>query len=457
MLNIAPFHKAMPSLKKLAICATAWTIAGNGLSQILRLGTNLILTHLLAPDLFGLVALVSVFITGLHLFSDIGIGPSIIQSKHGDEPTFYNTAWTLQIIRGGVIWVGLILIAWPLSIFYKEPRLWWLIPLVGIGSLTSSFSSTALCTLERHLEARQMMFYELSGQVLCSAIMIVWAKVNPSIWALVAGNLISALIQTLRSHRLSPGISNHFTWDKEALASLSNFGRWIFVSTAITFLAEQSDRLILGKLISFDLLGVYGVALTFSDLPRQVAVLISGRVLFPVFSKLADLPREELRGKILRNRKFIVFVIAIGLAIMTCFGDLLVSTLYDHRYQEAAWMLPILTLGIWPRVLCNTNEPALFAIGKPQYPALAQLCRFIFTSVGLIVGYHFFGLVGAVVAVSLNDLCHYTVINYGLWQEGLSGLLQDFQATLILLLVILSVLSLRAACGYGFPIDTLFH
>jgi O-antigen/teichoic acid export membrane protein len=457
MTNPAPSHKEMPSLKKLAIRATIWTITGHGASQLLRLGANLILTRLLFPELFGLVSLVNVFIAGLNLFSDIGIGPSIIQNKHGDEPAFYNTAWTLQAVRGCLIWLGCILIAWPISTFYGEPRLLWLLPLVGIDAFISGFNSTALHTLNRDLEVRQLTLYDLSGQFLCLAIMIVWAWLNPSIWALIVGNTASALIQMFRSHRLSPKISNRFTWDKEALASLSSFGRWIFISTAITFLAEQSDRLILGKLISFEMLGVYGVALTFSDIPRQIALLISGRVLFPVFSKLAGLPRAELRTKIIRNRKFILLIMASGLAIMVCFGDLLISTLYDRRYQEAAWMLPILTLGIWPRVLCNTNEPALFAIGKPQYPAIAQLFRFIFTSIGLIVGYHFYGLLGAVIAVSLNDLCHYAVINYGLYQEGLSGLLQDAQATLILFFVMLSVLAIRSALGFGFPIDALLH
>lgn len=84
----------MSSLKKLAIRGMVWTVAGYGASQILRLGSNLILTRLLFPELFGLMTLVNIFITGLHLFSDIGVGPSIIQNKRGDDPVFLNTAWT---------------------------------------------------------------------------------------------------------------------------------------------------------------------------------------------------------------------------------------------------------------------------------------------------------------------------------------------------------------------------
>ena len=90
----------MSSEKKLAFKGAFWTIASYGGSQILRFGSNLILTRLLLPELFGLMGLAYVFIVGVHLFSDIGLGPSIIQNKRGEESEFINTAWTMQIILG---------------------------------------------------------------------------------------------------------------------------------------------------------------------------------------------------------------------------------------------------------------------------------------------------------------------------------------------------------------------
>jgi O-antigen/teichoic acid export membrane protein len=112
----------MSSIKKLAIRGAVWTIASYGTSQILRFGSNLILTRLLIPDVFGLMALVYVFISGLHLFSDIGIGTSIIQNKRGDDPVFLNTAWTMQVIRGVGLWICSLLIAWPVAAFYAKPN-----------------------------------------------------------------------------------------------------------------------------------------------------------------------------------------------------------------------------------------------------------------------------------------------------------------------------------------------
>ncbi|MCZ0901732.1 oligosaccharide flippase family protein, partial [Microcoleus sp. HI-ES] len=117
--------------------------ASYGSSQIIRFGSNLILTRLLLPELFGLMGLAYVFIAGINLFTDIGLGPSIIQNKRGEDPQFLNTAWTLQVIRSFFVWICLVIITQPVANFYEDPRLLWLVPIIGINSLIGGFKSTS--------------------------------------------------------------------------------------------------------------------------------------------------------------------------------------------------------------------------------------------------------------------------------------------------------------------------
>jgi O-antigen/teichoic acid export membrane protein len=446
----------MSSVKQLAVRGAVWTIASYGLSLVLRLGSNLILTRLLVPEMFGLMTLVYVFITALHLFSDLGIGQTLIQNKRGEEPDFINTAWTLQVYRGLFLWFCTLLLAWPVSHLYQEPQFLWLIPVVGFGTVISGFNSTSLFTLNRNMAFGQLAIYELAGQVVSIVVMIVWAWFSPTIWAILVGSFASQILQLIWSHYLNSGVPNRFVWNQEVVKEIFSFGKWIFVSTALTFFSEQADRLILGKLLTLDMLGVYGVALTLADLPRSVTLTVSMKVLFPAISKLTDQPREKLRATILKNREPLLIVLAVGMTALVSFGDIAIKIMYDERYIDAAWMLPILALGIWPRVLCNTGiEPVLFAIGKIQYPAFGQLVRFVWTSIGLWIGFSTAGLVGAIVAVALNDLCFYVVISYGLCRERVNCLVQDFQATVLLLTLLTSVLTARHLLGFGLPIDLL--
>jgi O-antigen/teichoic acid export membrane protein len=447
----------MSSLKKQAFRATAWTIVGFGSSMVLRFASNLILARLLLPEFFGLMALVNVFIMGLNLFSDVGLGPSIIQNKRGDDPTFINTAWTIQVIRGVALWLGSVLIAWPISQFYGKKELLFLIPVVGLGTLISSFDSTALYTLNRQLAVGKLAVFELGGQITAVIAMIGWAWFDKSVWALVFGGLVSATVQMVCSHRLLPEQPNRFAWDKEASKSIFSFGKWIFFSTVLTFLASQSDRLILGKLLSPAMLGVYGIAYTLADIPRQVISALSGKVIFPAFSKMADLPRETFRTKILKNRRLLLLALAPGLTILVSFGDFAVRLLYKEVYHDAAWMLPIIAVGIWHTSLNNTINPALLALGKPIYNTLGFLLTLITTSIALLVGYHFLGLKGAVIAVAVGDLPFYGTTMYGLWREKLGCFKQDLWATALFLCLLTAVLFGRYVVTGTLPISPILR
>jgi len=147
----------LQNLKKTATRGAYWTIANYGVSQGLRFASNLILTHLLFPDLFGLMSLVNVVLMGLNLFSDIGVGTSIVRSNRGDDPDFLNSAWTLQVVRGFGIWIISVVIAYPMAQLYNSPDLVWLIPMVGLTAIISGFNSTGWFSSFRHLASKKWL------------------------------------------------------------------------------------------------------------------------------------------------------------------------------------------------------------------------------------------------------------------------------------------------------------
>src|SRR5690242_1016390 len=163
------------SLKQLATRGLLWTMLGFGGGQVLRFGFNLILTHLLFPELFGLMALVYTIVTGLNLFCDAGLGATVVRDPRGGEPAFLNTAWTLQIIRGFGLAFFCVLVAWPAASFYADRRLLWILPVIGLSSIVSGFNSTSLFTCQRRMLVHRMVILELGAQILSGAIMVIWA------------------------------------------------------------------------------------------------------------------------------------------------------------------------------------------------------------------------------------------------------------------------------------------
>jgi O-antigen/teichoic acid export membrane protein len=438
-------------LEKQAVKGTVYMVGYYGIALALRLVSSLVLTRLFTPEYFGLMTLLTTVLVGLNLFSHIGLGDSVIQNPRGDEPLFLNTAWTLQVLRGAGLWVLTIVLAWPVAYFYHEPRMTLLLPVLGFGCVIAGFSSTSLLSMARHLGIGKTSMLELMGQLVYFVVTLVWALISPSLWALVGGRLASEAARTAVSYFVMPELRPRFVLDKECVLSLLHFGKWILIGTALTFLAMQSDRLILGKLISIEELGVYGVAFALSDLPRQIIAMFCSRVGYPFIARFSQQPRHEYRGIFLKYRLPVLAVGGLGLVLVVATGDQVVLHLYDHRYHEAAWMVCVLALGLWHTMLYNTLSPAILALSKAHYNAAANLvyCLSLFTLIPL--GFHYYGILGAVVAVAAGDLPVYFVVLYAAYRERIGALLQDALMTAAFVIALAAALGLRAVLGFGQP------
>lgn len=431
-----------PSLRTQAIRASAWTLVGYGATQVLRLGSNLVLTRLLVPEVFGLMGLVMVLIQGLQMFSDVGIGPAIVQSRRGEDPRFLNTAWTIQVMRGFALFLTACVLTWPAAAIYGRHELRWLIPAAAATAILQGFGSTALYTLSREMKLAAVTTQQFASQVVSTAVTVVWAAYSPTVWALVAGAWAGAMMKTALSHRL-PGVRNWFKWDREAAESLFRFGRWIFLSTALTFLSSQLDRLLFGRMLGMETLGIYMVAFTLYSVPRDLLGRLGSTVIFPGIAKLQHLPRAELRLKLLKSRWPVLVGMAALNGVMIGAGDLVVRALYTGRYEQASWMLVVLSVGLWSRVLNQTLAPSLMSIGQVHYNPIGSVCKLALVAAGLPVAYAWYGLPGAIAVVAAGDIPNYVTDAVGLWRNRLSALRQDLCATLILLGVVGLILLVR--------------
>ncbi len=415
--------------------ATLWTVVAYGLTQTIRLGNNVLLTRLLQPQYFGLMALVSTLVLGMTLLSDVGLLPSIIGSPRGDEPLFLNTAWTVQIIRGGVLWLISLALAPPLAALYHDPRIRLLLPVLALSMVLSGFASTNLLRAARHISVRRLLAIDLASQLAGIAVMLLFSWLYPSVWALVVGTLAATLAKTILSHipGVLPGARNTFAWDRPAVGSLVHFGKWIMLGTAFYFFASQADRLILGKLVTFTTLGIYNIAFTIADIPRQVILQFSNRVGFPFVSKMVHLPFPQFRTNVLRYRLYTLCAGAFILNVVIVLGGPLIQTIYDTRYEAATWMVPILALGLWHTLLYTTAGDILFSLGKPVYNAIGTACFCASMFLSLPLAFHFFGLRGGVISVAAGDLPLYIVLSIGAWREKIALWRQDALATLVFL------------------------
>ena len=386
------------SMRSLALRGTAIILGGTAFQQIMRLVSNLILTRLLFPEAFGLMALMGSFTTGLQMFSDVGLRPSIIQNKRGEDPDFLNTAWTIQIIRGVILWLGTCALAWPVARFYGDDQILLLLPLVGLNVLIGGFASTKPIVANRNLRLGRQTVIGMATQVVSLSCMIGFALIWPSVWALAVSGLVSSTIGVWTSHRLMPGVSNRLHWSPEAAHDLLNFGRFIFISTVATFLAGQGDKLFLGRMVSLADLGIYNIAFFLAAFPGMLGGRIADSILFPLYRQKAPAQAPDRLAKIRRARDLVIGGQMALSGIVAFLGIWLVDVMYDSRYEAAGPMLVILALCLLPKAIMVGGSSVLLAEGDSRRFSRLVMAQTFLDVAFLVAGFWLFGIFGVLLS-----------------------------------------------------------
>lgn len=437
------------SLGSKVLGGSFWTVVRFGAANVIRLITNIILTRMLLPEAFGLMALVSALMTGLAMFSDMGIVAGVVHNKRGDDSTFLNTAWTLQVIRGGVLWCFAALLSDAMAMVYSKPELRALILATGLTTVIAGFNSISLLRMRRNLEIRKLAVIDTVGQLLAGVATVASAWVWPSAWALVWGGLIGGLCKLAISHLAAGEDRCRFAWEPAARKELFGFGKWIFASTMLFFLAGQSDRLIFGKLLSVSTLGVFSIAVTLALIPTQIVWQIGNSVLFPALSR-RNQSADGLRRVYHRAVRPLLALGVLPAACLAAAGPEVIEILYDPRYSEAGWMIQLLAIGAWLQVPQASSGAVVLAMGEPRWLALANGMKFLGMVILLPLGYHFFGAPGAIGGLVGAELFRYSTLVLAVRRFGLPSLGIDLSfTTLALAAAAAGLIAGRLIAGQG--------
>jgi O-antigen/teichoic acid export membrane protein len=423
--------------RKNIIKSSVWVFGSQIGGQVLRLVSNLVMTRLLVPEMFGVMTIANTVIIGLALCSYIGLHHNIIQNVRGDEPDFLNTAWTMQVIRGFLLWLIALLIGIALYFAnqigfvsehsaYADASLPVIIAVLAFMPLIGGFESTKLASASRHMLVGRLAVIELSCQILGLLTMVAIALVHQSIWALVIGTMVTSFAKVIASYIALPGPRNHFHWEKEAVHDLFHFGKWILLTTIMGFFVKSGDKLVLGALVSPQVLGIYSIAAFMTMALQDVLYRWSQAVALPVLSRV----RREGDIHALHDAYY-RFSFPFNLATLFLAGFLfnagyvVIDMLYDSRYIAAGQMIQILSVAlIGARTILA--EQLFLALGKPKLAVPMNVIQLIVLFGAVVPAFNYFGINGslfviAFTAISILPLTWYFLRRYGVldWKKEL--------------------------------------
>jgi O-antigen/teichoic acid export membrane protein len=442
------------SVRKL-VSRLSWITVSHVVTSVLRLLNNVVLARLLAPSLLGMMLIVSLVRTGIELFTDVGIGQNIVSNKKGHDPDFYDTAWTIQVVRGLVLGAVCIVSAKFVADVFGKPELAVILPYAALFSITSGFGSVSTFLIQKNIQVARYAKFEIVLALLNITLYCGLALITRTIWALVIGTVASFAALSVSTYLLVPGIRHRFFIDRNYAREILVFGKWIFWSSMISFLAMNFDRLYFARQLTLAELGVYGIARNLTETITQLAVRYGNLLLFPMVAGM-DVPPAEVRNRIRHGRRLILAVAAVGMAGLVALSDLIIRLLYDPRYHQAGIILPLLLISAWVAILSTVNEYMLLGVSRPAITTYANGAKFLGYAIAAPVSFYYFGFLGALLAFSAGESIKYVALWLLSRRHHLSFARDDLALSILFIVSILLARKVLYMLGLTTGIEQLF-
>lgn len=384
-------------------------VANSAFTNGLRIVSSMTLTRLLTSEAFGVVGVVMSVSLILAMLSDVGLYPFIVRHDKAEDRRFLDEVWTIRLLRSAGLTLVMAALAWPAAMFMGKPELTPVLAIYSLSFLIEGFSSLAFATAVREQRLWRLTLLESLTAAIQLAISIVIALALRSSWSLVVAMLASGVVRSFLSYVFFPGARRRPVLSKERARELWGFSRFIAVSSFLSLLILQADKLVLARLMPLAVYGHYVIAATLATAPVPLAWSYSQRVLYPAYVDAARQGGNRLAEVFYSKRRWVVLAFMAASGGLVGGAGLLVRLLYDPRYASVAPLLSLLALSTTLYLANHSSDEALIASGRPRWTLYANIVRVTWLAVGgtiaLLQGDPFWlvavvGLLEAVAAVA---------------------------------------------------------
>jgi lipopolysaccharide exporter len=365
-----------------------------GATALIKLGSSLILTRLLAPQAYGIFGILLSIVFIVNLVSDVGTTAFLIRHPRGGEAKFIHAVWTIRFLRCLLNFSVVFLCAPIIAAIYSTPVLTNALRVFSFQFLIAGFESMSFILSQRDQKARIGNYADLISSAAMTVFVIVAASILRSYLALIYGVLLQQALLTIGSHFFYRNIGIRFAYDREVAAEQFKFAGFVLPSSLLTMVLSQYDKLILLKLFNLTLVGVYSVAGNMLGPISGVIVHNARVVLYARCSAYFRSDKESARVRYYADNQRLLMVAVILPATVAGFAQLFVSTLYDRRYAMAGSILTVMGLGAVISAFQASSENLLVASGRTHMVLLGNVVRIFTVIPASILGYYLFGFYG---------------------------------------------------------------
>lgn len=442
---------AYASIKQKTINGLKWSFIDSIANQGLQFIIGIILARLLEPEKFGLIGMLTIFISVSQVFIDSGFGQAIIR-KQDCKQIDLNTVFFFNLVMSIFLYFCLFFNARYVGLFFNQPALCQLLKVLGVVLIINAFGLIQRTLVNKEVDFKLQSKISIISSIISGVLAIWMAAKGYGVWSLVYKSISMQLITTLlfwifNSWRPS------FDFSIKSLRKLFQFSSKLLASSLLDIIYRNVYYLIIGKYFSFTELGYYTRANEFQNIPSANLTQIINRVSYPIISTIQDDP-EKIKAvykKMIKGTMFLSFMLMFGLA--ACSKQVILLTI-GEKWLPAAEFLQILCLSgvFYPLHALNLN--VLVVKGHSDIFLKLEVIKKILIVPTIIIGIHY-GIrimlitmvINSIIAYFLNSKESGKLIGYSSWAQ-LKDIFPSF---------IISVIMVAGVLGIGtFQMNTIF-
>lgn len=417
------------SLKQKTISGYTWAFAERFGYWIIQFVFGIILSRLLSPTEYGLIAMIVIFLDIADTLVISGYGEALIRKKAPSNDD-YSTVFLSNLTTAILCYAGIFLIAPSISSFFEEPVLEEIIAVIGIIIIINSFTLVPRVQLKRKLDFKSLTKESFFSNGISGLVAITLAFMGYGVWSLVWKNIVKSIASTFILFSIvKPKFSARFNID--SFREIFGFGSKLIATRLINVLYANSFNFIIGKFFSVQDLGLYNKANGFNNMFSRTLTKTLKSVSFPVLSKVKD---EQIRlkayyKKLFQTTTYLTFLLTFGLAAV---ADNFILGLIGPKWEEAIIYLQLLCFVGLFRPLASLNLNILVVKGRSDLNLTLEVLRKIIAIPVIVLGVFkgikimIIGLIGvAVIDFVIVAIWSGKFINYSL-KEQLSDISPSF-------------------------------
>jgi O-antigen/teichoic acid export membrane protein len=350
-------------LKRKSVRGGVAVILSQGIGSALQLGTLLVLARLLSPTDYGLQAMVLTLTNLVSLLKDAGLSFATVNRENLTQDQISTLFW-LNIALGAFLTL-VVAASGPLLVaFYGDPRLQWITIASSSIFLLNSFSVQHRALLDRSMRFTASATIDILCATLGTVVAIGMAAAGFGYWSLIGQNISLPLFGAIGVWIVIPWLPGKPRWTRE-LRSMVRLGGTITLNGIVTYIAYNSEKILLGHFWGPAPLGIYGRAYQLANLPVQQLTNSVGSVAFPMLSRLQNDPERQRRSYLKCHNLVVSLTIPV---VISCalFADQIVDALLGPQWHGAGAVLRLLSPTVLVFALMNPLQYLLRATGRVE-------------------------------------------------------------------------------------------